>query len=364
MSNKRGGSSFTRQNPRNFVGNTSDKRFQEVVKQHQNQGLQTLKVDSFEVLYFKRLDCNQVCTCIRSQLPESDQFQSDDSAPINAIVEQNGSMEYRINHYSSMFGVPNTTGVADDAEPLMDELLDESIVDDVDSASLSNPFGSGVDCGICYRTGLVPGYELYGFNRKVYASQHAISAYGYSINYSKYPNCFDKTDPEQGFVIFEVEVPFVFQGIAFSIRNNNEVLEEERIYSASAFGTELTKADFISASGNKLQFAVYAEQFTHVVLTFDMGTERVKANLAQTNKTNDWTLFNTIGNIGIILPQTISEVATSDVIYVPSRNYMFKISDFSYMKTALGAPIEWQVQTRIIQPQENLINIVKSMKLY
>ena len=70
-------------------------------------------------------------------------------------------------------------------------------------------------------------------------------------------------------------------------------------------------------------------------------------------------MLDTLGQINIILPMTIAQVSSADVVYVPSRKQTFKVTDVTYLQTARNAKLDWSAQTRIVQPNEALHNLRK-----
>jgi hypothetical protein len=171
------------------------------------------------------------------------------------------------------------------------------------------------------------------------------------------PNRFEMQDKQEGFISFQLEVPKFFTGVSFSVRNNVKVLHDEVLHTPS--GSMLTPAYLRNFAGTTCLVVVKADQFTHVVVDFDVGADPVRANLAQGTKTLDWTMFDTFGSIQIILPMTIADVTIADVIHVPDKNMSFKITDVNYLKTASGFNIDWAVTVRILQPQESLKTLWK-----
>ena len=161
-----------------------------------------------------------------------------------------------------------------------------------------------------------------------------------------------KLDHRLGYVDFVVEVPKYFLKVSYSIRNNKAVLVDE--FLTDDLGNPVTESYLRASAGGAVLIRCSSDLFTHVVLEFDLGTERVKANLSQASKATDWTMFDTLGNIQIILPMTIKEVSPGDVIHVPSRNTTFKISDEQYLRTAEDRNLDWQVNVRVLQPTEGL----------
>lgn len=366
MTIHRGTGTIKRTHASNYIGLQAGKRLREVVDSAQAKGLQALQVDSFEVAYYHRVDCATPCTC-RTTLstPETSGFStrpgSGQSLPPN-IRPSLDSDEIVIDHSTPLFGTANTQteSIEDIGHDMSGGGLDAEQLEEDGSTGNDSLFGAGVDCGICYRSGLVPGYERYGSHRILLTTHDIADVYGYSLNKQATPHIFESVDPE-GYVLFKVELPSYITGARFSIRNNHSILSDEYLSivtsSTEPKGEILTLQHLLDREGTTVTLSVQAACFTHVVLEIDLGSDPILANLSQASIATDWTLFDRFGTVSIVLPMTIANVANGDVIHVPSTNTAFKISDFPLLRTAEGRNIDWLVSCRVLQPQECLKNI-------
>jgi len=356
-----------RRHATNYIGKEAHKRLQEAIVPAQKRGLQALEVDSFEVMYYRRSSSSIPCTCQKSpayaamdhNVVDPNSLQLPDSVLAFGEFDE----EIVIDHSDTLFGTSNTLGEYGDNQTsggFDPEEVDEG---DDDARNTDNLFGLSTDCGICYRNGVLPAYELYGHDRKILATQVVDAAYGYHIDQGETPHRFDKIDTNEGYVDFVLHVPKYFVSARFSIRNGSDHLPDEFMYEPAGAMRPITMQSFRALAGQEVRVRILAEQFTHVVIDFDLGVEPVLAALAQDTKATDWTMFDTLGNVSMVLPMTIDAVETSDVIYVPSRGHTFKVSDVTYLRTASNGNIDWQVQARVLQPQEGLKRIYQATKL-
>lgn len=366
------GRGTNRRHGHNYIGPQADARLQEIIRPAQQRGLNALDVDSFPILYFRRANSSVACTCQKAQALASDGISMDlhpdlpDHIKPDIVIDDNEDIV--IDHNAPLFGTRNTNGYYDEdstgpgmAGGVIDD--EEIVEDDIDARSEERLFAMSTDCGICYRNGMVPGYELYGHDRKVLTTAVVENTYGYTIDQVAAPNRFCMVDPEEGFVDFSFYVPKYFEHMRFSVRDNGNHLPDESLYLPTAVPQVLTAAAVRAAAGTQLTVRVRTPFFTHVVVDFDLGVEPVVAALAQDTKATDWTLFDTMGTLTIVLPMTIGSVETSDVIYVPGRKRTLKISDVTYLRTARNKNLDWQVQARVLQPQEALKRIWQANKL-
>ena len=333
---------------------------------YQAQGLEALKVDSFEVKYYQQGRSTTICTCKQTTLlPQHHAISPNSNVPAtlvkpDSIVDE----EISINYERPLFGTRNEDMEQNDL--VISDTDDFDLEDDDDEAAtgptIDSMFPSGTDCGLCYKTGYVPGFTAYGYERKVLSTFDIADSYGYHTDITAAPHALNCMDPREGYVEFELHVPRYFKDVSISVRNNTEVLPDT-LYVASDVPEVLSFAEVKHSAGKTMKFRVRAERFTHVVIEFDLGTEKLLGNLAQMSKTVDWTLFDTLGNITIILPMTIASISGNDVIYVPKRNTAFKVTDVTYLRTADERNLDWSVNTRVLQPQETLGRIHRAYKL-
>jgi hypothetical protein len=372
MAIRNGGGTIKRRHATNYIHEEVQKRLEETVKPAQARGLSALQVDSFEVKYYRRVNSSIRCTCSTSSAPAFIDSNEVDQDPHNAPhtlvnTDMGGDEEIVIDHTDNIFGTSNTTGFHEDG--LRDPQTgghtpyDEEILEDDDLRSQEGLFALSTDCGVCYRNGLVPGYELYGHDRKVLATHCIEDVYGYNVDRVATPNTFNAIDEREGYVDFVVEVPKYWQSVRYSVRNNGDHLADEPLYAPIDGQMVMTEQMLRYSSGRTAVIRVRAPQFTHVSIEFDLGTEPVLAALAQDSKATDWTLFDMLGTLSIVLPNSIAQVETSDVIYVPKRGYTFKVSDVTYLRTANNRNLDWQVQARVLQPQEALKRIYQSTRM-
>ncbi len=360
MAIRKGTGQIKRVHAKNYIQEQADARLREAVTPYQRQGLNALGVDSFEVKYYHAVKSTILCTCqqteVAASFPRSD---SNTAVMTKTDAPKYGDQEIVIDYSRPLFGQRGESLYAEDLD-IEDELAIDDNAEEQGRTVINSLFSSSSDCGICFRTGYLPGYELYGYDRRLLTTYDIVDSRGYHKDVSTAPHTITQIDTK-GWVSFNVDVPKYIKGLSFIIRNNLALLVDEVLYDAQ--GLPLSLASFIAAAGQTLTLYVQAPAFTHVVLEFDVGTEKVRANLAQSSRTTDWTLFDTLGNIQIILPMTIQEVSPTDVVHVPSRNTAFKVTDEQYLRTSLERNLDWAVSVRVLQPTEALRSIARLITL-
>ena len=377
MAIKRGSPNIKRSHARNYTGTQADARLREIVSTAQDQARNALMVDSFEIKYYQQAKSTTICTCKQTSLAQSIAnriINPGSNVPVTMVNEESTlSRSVRIDYGRPLFGTPVEQAKADDTDIDGDDGDDEDDFDfDEDDEendshtpmeTVDSTFSNGKDCGICYRAGYVPGYVAYGFERTLLTTHNIADVDGYNIDLTTAPHTIRCLDPREGYVDFDVAIPKYFNAATVSIRNNVEVLEDS-LYISGEQNYPLTFSALKANAGGTMRIRIRAHAFTHAVIEFDLGTEKLRANLAQMSKTVDWTLFDTLGNIQMVLPPTIQNVAGNDVIYVPARAQSFKVTDVTYLRTSQERNLDWPVSTRILQPQESLGRIHRAFKLY
>lgn len=352
MTIKRGLSNIRRVHGKNFIHAKADARLNEVIASQQSIGQNALGVDYHEVYLYIKSMSSRVCTCREIQTVVNEMSISDTSAPKFSGIgrEQEISLDWNRPLFGERFQIYET-----DDEQAPDDSMYE--LDDERSV-INHTVESSPDCGICYRTGFVPGFEQYGKMRHVFTTHDVVDMSGTTIDRSMQPHQFECLTPKS-FVAFELRVPKYFKDMQFSVRNNLEQLSERLMYNDHY----LTLQDLRDNCGKTVIIHARAAVFTHVVIVFDLGSDPIRANIAQISKITDWTQFEAIGNLNVVLPMTIPELPVGSLIYVPRTNLGLRITDVQYLRVARGANIDWSCSTRVMQPMESTKLIAKGFKL-
>ena len=351
---------------RNFTHKQAAQRFQEVIPAIQETGNNALKVDAYEVLLFRRVYSTEVCTCRQTGLVT----ESEDGGFSGSIEEPSfGSIpaqqnELVIDWGRSAFGEQYDHSPEPGEETNISENDDGYEFDeDQHIDGLADPLSSGLDetpaCGICYRSGFVPGYEQYGQQRTLLTTNDVVAIDGYTINRSAAPHIFEKV-VDDGFVSFQLSVPKYFKAVTYSIRNNFAILDD-KFY---ADGNFLTLAYLRANAGRVITISCAAEQFTHAQVAFDVGAEPVLANISMLSKMTDWQQFEAIGTLNVVTHTDMSDFPVGSLFIVPKKNMGLRTTDVPILRPASGQSLDWSVNTRYMQPQEQLKNIHKGFRIY
>lgn len=341
----RGLPSIRRVNAKNYIQAEADQRLKEVITPYQQQGLNALGVDSFEVLLFLKKPSTQACTCKEVQMTS----ELGDAKGLPAQPGIATSHEITMDFRRPLFGEKNEARFEEDDGTE----LDDYDFDDSPTPHASQVFESSPDCGICYRTGYVPGFVQYGKNRVVLTTHDVVDQIGCTIDRTAIPHAFDRL-ARTGWVEFDLPVPKYFNSVRYSVRNNTDLADDAELTTPVG----MLDLNWIrSVAGTVARVRVSAETFTHLVFVFDLGSAPIRANIAQMSKATDWTLFNTVGNLNVILPMTIPEMTTGSVIVIPKTGIALTVTDLVYLRPQEGRNLDWSVNTRVCQPQEPVLRI-------
>lgn len=401
---KRGTARRPRKNARNFTQVAAQKRLDESLDTFHQKNENALYINSRAAIVFKqtKIGIGRPCTCNKVEILEeyddalnvdSDDLDSNDgdltpNAPI--LATQASAMDgVKISsNNDNFFGdtgiAERPTHLGDDAQDgsmELDDLLpsnklysmdnmDKEVIDGLDPAMQAiyeeNIFsGATTNCGVCFRTGSQPGFEVPGFHYEIKTNYDIVDSLGFFVDVAAHPAQFQKQS-EDGYVDFEVLVPMFFTDCMFSVRDNTELLPRVFIYEANpdaSIKKVISKEYFESYRGKHVRLRVFASNFTHISVCFDLGMEPLHVNLSEEAQSLDFERDITSGNLTVVLPARIGFLNSGDVIVIPDRNLALKITDAPRKQLADRKLIEWAVSTRTLQTTEALRSIHKGYML-
>jgi hypothetical protein len=383
---KRGGSKLKRTNAKNFIQEQAQKRLDETVPAFNKQVENSLFVNAVEVDYYSiRSKIGKPCTCEKIEVQDRHQNLVDGSSnetnmpPIVPTIDEDSSAGLSITlQDDDLFGdspaeklygetIVDVSGMeqgsGDDDIPLalLNYVAEDGKEGNTEYTETSM-LGSNANCGICYRTGYQPGYDLYGAQRYILTSLDVTGIGGYHISPTDTPNSFIRQGPIKNhtYVEFTINVPKYFKGCKYSIRNNTEILRAEKIMFE---GTHLTLQTLKQYAGTSITFIIKTEKFTHVVMEFDLGLEKIRANLGPETASLSYTQLEAIGDFPVVLPPSLAEVNNGDILILRDRLLVLKVMQKERKITADKRQLEWVIQTRVVQPTEPIKRINKHIKM-
>lgn len=380
---RRGTNGFKRGNARNFTQKQAQARLEETVKPFNRQVENSLYVDAVEVDIYQVNKVGKPCTCEKTPFSLTsgvEQHSAGRGAEVGALapmeddaLQNAGSVTLQDDDIfgdSSAEKMYGASAFDVSGDLLQDDDIPEALYMDYDrmeespgdeSHSDGSMFGANANCGICYRSGFQPGYTALGKQRFVLTSLDIEKVGSYIVTTSDTPNRFKRQGPRtpSAFVDFVIAVPKYFKSCTYSVRDNTDILRE-RLY---VEGQPLTGATLKHYAGYSLVVRVQAESFTHVVVEFDLGVDKVRANIGAETKALDYTRLEALGSFPVILPPSVNRVQNADILVIKSRRLVLKVLDIERKITADKRQLEWSVQTRLVQRTEPLRNIHQGIKI-
>ena len=382
---QRGTRPIKRKNAKNFIQRQAQSRLDEAVDPFNKQVENSLFVNAVEVDYYQSVErIGKPCTCEKVEISDEHKesvniHSSGDTDHVAAILptpnDDNAGVNIRLqdpdlfgdSEAEKMYGDSSIEitglGIERDDDDIPAALYEEIDPDKPEANSAyeeSIVFGGVANCGVCYRAGFQPGHRAYGKQRTLLTTWDIVDMEGYMVRTSDTPHSFVKQgDPKTSFVEFSIEVPKYFAKCVVSIRNNLEILQDKLYLEAYPLSMDILKR----YAGRTLHLKVYAENFTHAVVEFDLGLEKLRANLGLESHTLDYARLEAIENFPVVLPPKVHDVSIGDLIIVQKRGLVLKVTDKERKITADKRQLEWMLQTRLIQKNEPVRLIAKGTKI-
>ena len=205
--------------------------------------------------------------------------------------------------------------------------------------------------------GLVPSYQPVGFTSYILTHAHVQKLDLYTLDRGAHPYRLESIG--NGFVEYTVAVPKYYRTLQYSVRDNTELLNDGLWFN----GARLTKTVVDLHRGKTLTFQVRAPAFTHVCLMFDLGADPIMADMSEESNTLNYDQELTVSNLNLVFSQKVGMVSSQDIIYIPQRNYVLKLTDANRKRTADMKMWEWSVSTRTVQRIEPMFNIHRGFYL-
>jgi hypothetical protein len=295
-------------------------------------------------------------------------------------LKNTGHGEITIKHRAMLFGedeIDDSPDISPDDMSTDDDLLDSSQSSQSLLSDSTFILGESVDCGVCYRTGVIPGYSMVGAQSHTMTmlTGHIQEVKSYHLDTVATPERFIRLH-DSGYIkcTCSIPPPTAIHRFLYSIRNNKDALLGSYLYGFNGQPI-LSFADFIrntqrsiasdyngSLGGEvyewMLTFYVKAEEFTHVCIhAVSNIAESLYANISEESLSLDYNTINTLSNLTLTMPASFHKVRFGDLVYIPTRNLTLKVSDFSRKNSVDFTTWEYTVNTRQLQPQETLLSL-------
>jgi hypothetical protein len=320
-------------------------------------------VNSAEILYFSRNLYGEACSCHRKTRLYENQSYTDNET----LLKNTGNTSLRIKHHGILFGELGYDNHVDHNFPNQETMQDQELLDNVDDTTYL--LEDSKDCGVCYRTGVLPPYTLIGAtsctitpsNVSSNNATNIIEYDGYTIDQHQTPERFTKIR-DDGYIKLKVLLPPVDMITKFyvSIRNDYKVLLDDFIYviennqEVALDKLSLLKKHSYTNSGNTwLECVVKSDSVSHIVFHV-FTSDFIRANISEESYNLDYEVVSTTSNITLTISSVLPNVYSGDIVYIPKKNLVLKVTDFKRADTVKRDFWEWTVTCRSLQPQESL----------
>ena len=345
-----------------YEGERVQKRLNSVLPAVQSKVEQALAVDATRCIVYKKAKFGLVCSCNRIENMPGDSA----IGGMKSLGRESDRHQRNVEIAPSnrtMFGGGRTQAVS------LDEINagGKAMIDAVDLMTDGEEFddrydaGNVVNCGICYRQGVQPGFAAVGLQYVVMSHHHVVKYEGYHLDTSVAPLLFRQTT-KKGYVRFDVTIPKYFKSVKYSVRNNDQVYGAEiRPWAyINKQRTELTMDVLDKHRGQNILIELSGvETFTHCTMIFDQGVAAINCNISEEANVLNYDQELTIGNITVVLPARVGMIEPEDILVLPDRNYVLKVMEAPKKRTSRQQAWEWVATTRPVQRKEVQFNIDK-----
>lgn len=356
----------------------------------------TLSVNGFPILFYRRLRSGLGCTCCNTTGPTPPNDTIDDIEPGSSGQLPNNETQFPIENgvgtisfdrYGSRHlpknddrrkSPPNdqpnlqvTNVSADIDDPYVDELVSTTLsraglLDSSSDDALGNfDFGSSVllgtstsGCGVCLGTSYVGGYATIGAQRMVLDAQTPWTTLNIVDNQTL-PRSLTALGPDGGRLQFEITLPVGVTGIdCLRVWNN-----KNRVVSGWKLDVWDDVSSWVEASSNILRFCdgkrhtfrLYLSTdvtITHVELQLQVGIRPIYAEWPNLSESQNPALPETWDNVQLQLSPYLLEVRVGDVIAESTYEKVWLITNVVDKRDREKRIGGWEVTARYIQSYE------------
>lgn len=363
----RGTPNNRRTKARNFTQTYAQKRLEETVAAANQQYINSLYVNAVELDLYQITESDRPCTCEKTEMLPEFQLSAQQGNPTIPLQRDYGTdKNVEFEFQENIFGEPAEQNYTDEVLDVIDtgiQILKERNPNGLGNVEFAEAplAGSNVKCGICYRRGVQPGYVAYGKQRDLFTTLDVIALDGYFINRTMAPHKFEKQHKD-AYVEFKVTIPKYFRHVSMSIRDNCVEIQGAKLYDTA--GNVLTLNTVRTAHGRELIFRVKEQQFTHCVLEFDMGIEKIRADISAEVMGQTYQQLISVSSFQVVMPPTLQQLNNLDVAIIKARNLAIVFNEIRPRQTSTRQRMGWDVQARVLQPNEDIRYIHNSTKLY
>ena len=207
-------------------------------------------------------------------------------------------------------------------------------------------------CPVCFGSGYVGGYSLYNGSRIVIPCDD-MNLHGGILNVENYP-----FSASAEYIEFSVVLPKgAIQIDSFRLLNNYDIVpckilvDNQPINNSVLLSLCDGKLHRVSAKFNKIT------DFTHFEIQINQSVKSSYIEFPKLSKGSDLHLLDSTDSFQLLLSPDIPIIDRRDIITDTLYNKAYYVMDTSWLNTRQKQSLGWEINVRVIQPQESFYNL-------
>lgn len=362
------------------------------------------EVQGFEAIVYNRLKHGVACSCQAHSTALATHLNEDGKLPVGKMNELLTGMEFGVETYGAR--TPNRQDIAEEkvkagkkakVSPRPDQFFggldDEAdLTQEFVIGGLADPFtqvtgqelgsngaDTGVDldalayefesalldstarCNVCYGIGYVGGFSpQLGWRAVLSTRWAALGAVVGTIEVNTVPHSFFATS-----VSWLITIPKGFKTLdAFKVWNNFEQVSTGQVtIDGIPYSQELLRA---FADGRQHTVAIAFEEmtdFTHIEIQLNLSDKTSLIEFPRLTNTSNQAFNDMTGEVSLNASPLVPVLNPGDVIVESTFGKKFVVGDSNYWNDRSRNVLGWDVQARVLQPEEMLFELPRRRKL-
>lgn len=371
----------------NMVRSAVDAVIPRAVQQYEN----SLAVDGFPILYYRRRTTGLRCTCCGGSEPTGIAATPENLEPGITVLdpEGNGTENYMqsmlhgsvfsIDRYGSrnrnvdanggdnpQRSVPNSPlHRSKEIHPKSDD-MDDPFAQQIEPSDPEDLFDLGIEnnmaqatattgCAICLGTGWVGGYDPSNALRVIYDAQAKWTG-SLTINQTVFPHSWSLMGDKTVSVV--VLLPAGAVGLeAFRVWNNREQISQVQAYLETPAGLLPFTQDLIAYCDGTyrrmvLRFGPDVEEFTHAEFQFEMDVAPIYAEWSKLSYNENLQVPENLDTPSLVISPSLPHVALYDIVTESVYRKLWKLTACTPTMDRNRQIHGWEAQARLLQTYE------------
>lgn len=370
---------------------------------------EAINVDGIPVLFWKKTDEGNYCTCRYGKNLEHKAIGSDNTdtavinnpdpnsgggtGPVTEPTDPDESIYQVRNQWDDETTDPSIPVGADRFNPATGETtpepapnppaptnqFEEQETEDEDAflaAPIDSDIMSGMEksqCGICLGTGKTNSWNLFGGKREIFDSYNVRNLHGFSVVDDARPVGFSSSFSLSNYAEWHYTLPTYFNKVLnFAVRNNTKSVRYLKIF-YKIDGTDLefqrlTEEFLDSRKGiptklilrvQPIKEAIDGElTFTHMEINWELN-KPLKIQMTPLSVASNSQIAAVVTTSSFTFPPSFNNIDKDDVFLDTKYGYMWKVTDYTDFETASRQVLGWTVSARNLQSfeQQSLLKV-------